>query len=47
MDSREARGIYYVFGFTGTKALAAKVEVVADDKHVGSEVCGSGKPDLF
>ena len=34
MDWCEARGVDYVFGLTGTKALAAKVEVVADDIRV-------------
>lgn len=31
MDWCEAHGVDYVFGLTGTKALAAKVEAIADD----------------
>ena len=34
MDWCEANGVDYVFGLTGTKALAAKVEAVADDIRV-------------
>ena len=34
MDWCEAKGVDYVFGLTGTKALAAKVEVIADDIRV-------------
>lgn len=34
MDWCEAHGVYYVFGLTGAKALAAKVEEVADDIRV-------------
>jgi hypothetical protein len=34
MDWCEVQGVDYVFGLTGTKALAAKVEEVADDIRV-------------
>lgn len=34
MDWCEANGVDYVFGLTGTKALAAKVEVISDDIRV-------------
>ena len=43
MDFCEANGIDYVFGLTGTKALAAKLEDVADAVRVERARRGPGR----
>jgi len=50
MDWCEANGVDYLFGLTGTKALAAKVEAVADDitcAHETDQPCGVVGPSFL